>query len=165
MRHLALEEYDLGGYSLGARTAARMLVRGARARRAVIAGMGLDGLLATSGRADFFRAVLRGAGTHARGSPEWMAEAFLKTTGGDAAALLPLLDSFVDTAPDELERIAIPVLALCGIEDRDNGSAADLVALLPRGTLVDVPGTHMSAVLQPALGRSIAEFFGEVTGR
>lgn len=42
--HLGLADYDLGGFSLGARTTARMLVRGARPRRVVLAGMGLEGL-------------------------------------------------------------------------------------------------------------------------
>jgi len=31
--HLGLSDYDLGGYSLGGRTTARLLVRGARPRR------------------------------------------------------------------------------------------------------------------------------------
>ena len=35
VRHLGLTDYDLGGYSLGGRTTLRMLVRGARPRRAV----------------------------------------------------------------------------------------------------------------------------------
>ena len=43
--HLGLEDYDLGGYSLGARTAVRMVVGGARPRRLIVAGMGLEGLL------------------------------------------------------------------------------------------------------------------------
>jgi hypothetical protein len=34
-------EYDLGGYSLGGRIVVRMLVRGARPGRAVVAGQGL----------------------------------------------------------------------------------------------------------------------------
>ena len=38
--HLELDDYDLGGYSLGARTVVRMLVRGATPRRCVIAGLG-----------------------------------------------------------------------------------------------------------------------------
>src|SRR3954469_22484123 len=95
--HLALEDYDLGGYSLGARTCVRMVVGGARPRRLVVSGMGREGLLDTGARAAHFKSILKGLGTHARGSPEWMAEAFLKTTGGDPEALRPLLDSFVDT--------------------------------------------------------------------
>ena len=39
-----------------------------------------------------------------------MAEAFLKTTGGDPEALLPLLGSFVDSSEDELRAIAMPTL-------------------------------------------------------
>ncbi|RYI85881.1 MAG: alpha/beta fold hydrolase, partial [Acetobacteraceae bacterium] len=81
LAHLGFEPggFDLGGYSLGARTTARMLVRGARPGKAMLAGMGLEGLLDLANRADFFRKVLEGAGTHEKYSPEWMAEAFLKT--------------------------------------------------------------------------------------
>jgi len=87
--HLGLEDYDLGGYSLGGRTAVRMVVLGAKPGKLVVAGMGLEGLLDTRARAAHFKAILQGLGTHERGSPEWMAEAFLKTTGGDPEALLP----------------------------------------------------------------------------
>jgi pimeloyl-ACP methyl ester carboxylesterase len=156
--HLGLEDYDLGGYSLGARTAVRMVVDGAAPRRLVVAGMGLQGLLRTGARSAHFKAILEGLGTHARGSPEWLAEAFLKTTGGDPEALLPLLDSFVDTKEAELRAIAVPTLVLSGAEDHDNGSAETLVDLLPGGRYVEVPGNHMSAVTRPDLGLAIADF-------
>lgn len=155
---LGLTDYDLGGYSLGARTAARMVVRGAAPRRLVIAGMGLDGMLDTGRRSEHFRHVLKGMGTHERGSPEWLAEAFLKTTGGDPEALLPLLDSFVDTSEAELRTIAMPTLVLSGAEDRDNGSPEALAGLLPDARYFEVPGNHMSAVTRPDLGRAIADF-------
>jgi pimeloyl-ACP methyl ester carboxylesterase len=158
IEHLGLTDYDLGGYSLGARTAVRMAVLGARPRRLVISGMGLAGLLDTGARSDHFRNVLTGMGTHERGSPEWMAEAFLKTTGGDPHALLPLLDSFVDTNEAELRAIAIPTLVLQGAEDDDNGSAEDLAFLLPDARFAEVPGNHMNAVMKPDLGRAIADF-------
>ena len=80
-----------------------MVAKGARPRRLIVSGMGLDGPASTpAARGDHFKAILTGLGTHERGSPEWMAEAFLKTTGGDPEALLPLLDSFVDTSEAEL---------------------------------------------------------------
>ena len=44
--HLGLEDYDLGGYSLGGRTVVRMGVKGATPARAIVAGKGLDGLSA-----------------------------------------------------------------------------------------------------------------------
>jgi pimeloyl-ACP methyl ester carboxylesterase len=156
--HLGLAEHDLGGYSLGGRTAARMVVRGARPRRLIVAGMGIDGMLDTGRRTEHFRRILQGLGTHERGSPEWMAEAFLKTTGGDPQALLPLLDSFVDTREPELRAIDLPTLVVSGAEDRDNGSAEKLAAMLPRGRYAEVPGNHMSAVTKPELGRALADF-------
>jgi len=156
--HLGLSDYDLGGYSLGARTSARMAILGARPRRLVIAGMGLRGMLRTGRRSAHFRKVLTGMGTHPRGSEEWMAEAFLKTTGGDPQALLPLLGSFVDSSEEELRGIAMPTLVVAGAEDQDNGPAEELADLLPNGRLVEVPGNHMNAVTRPDLGRAIADF-------
>lgn len=158
--HLGLADYDLGGYSLGGRTVMRMLVRGARPARAIVAGMGLDGILHAVGRGDHFRRILTGLGSFERGTAEWMAEAFLKTTGGDPVALLRVLDTFVDTPRDALARIILPVLVVAGAEDHDNGSAPDLAAALPDSRHVTIPGTHMGAVAKPELGTAIAEFLG-----
>jgi pimeloyl-ACP methyl ester carboxylesterase len=158
IRRLGLTDYDLGGYSLGARTSVRMAIRGAKPGRLIVAGMGLAGLLHTGDRSGHFRRVLIGMGTHPRGSPEWLAEAFLKTTGADPQALLPLLDSFVESTEDALRRIATPTLVLSGAGDQDNGPAEDLADLLPDARFVEVPGNHMSAVTKPDLGRAIADF-------
>lgn len=156
--HLGLDHYDLGGYSLGARTAVRMVAKGATPTRLIIAGMGLAGLTATGARGEHFKHILKGLGTHVRGSPEWMAEAFLKTTGGDPKALLPLLDSFIDTSEEELRDLAMATLVVSGADDHDNGSPEALAALLPRGRYVEVPGNHMSAVTKPELGRALGDF-------
>ena len=158
--HLGLTDYDLGGYSLGARTTARMLASGASPRRVILGGMGLEGLTDTGARSAHFRHILLNLGQHPRGSPEWMAEAFLKTTGGDPEALLHLLDSFVDTPRDTLAAIRQPVLVLSGEEDSDNGSHKALAELIPDATLTEIPGGHMSAVLgpPPRLGEAIADF-------
>src|SRR5262249_18303696 len=48
IEHLGLADYDLGGYSLGARTVIRLLARGARPARAIVAGMGLEGIINTA---------------------------------------------------------------------------------------------------------------------
>lgn len=161
LRHLDLVDYDLGGYSLGGRTVVRMLAEGARPRRAIVAGMGIDGLIDPGHRADFFREVLRGAGTHRRGSPAFLAEAFLKSTGGDPAPLLPLLDSFVPTSRAALAAIDVPALVCSGSEDEDNGSARALAEALGDACFVAVPGNHMSAVARPELGAAIADFLAE----
>ncbi|WP_230770204.1 alpha/beta fold hydrolase [Sphingomonas sp. Leaf4] len=161
LAHLGLTDYDLGGYSLGARTVVRMLTMGAAPARVVLSGMGLEGLLDTGARAAHFRNILTNLGSFERGSPEWMAEAFLKTTGGDAVALLGILDTFVDTSRDEVAAIRQPVLVLAGKDDDDNGSHAALADLLPDARLAETPGNHMSAVTKRELGEAIAGFLGE----
>jgi len=152
-------DYDLGGYSLGGRTAARMLVRGARPGKAMFAGMGLEGLLDLGSRVGFFRKVLEGVGTHQKFSSEWMAEAFLKTTGGDPEALLLLLDNFPQIPRASLIELHLPILVLTGREDHDNGSARALADVLTNAAYVEVPGNHMSAVTMPTLGDAIAHWF------
>lgn len=156
--HLGLSDYDLGGYSLGARTTARMIVTGATPRKVVLSGMGLEGLLDATRRGDHFRRILTNLGSFERGSPEWMAEAFLKTTGGDPVALLGIIDTFVNTDRADLAAIAQPVLVVAGAEDDDNGSHRALAELLPDAQLVETPGGHMSAVVKRELGQAIADF-------
>lgn len=158
VEHLELTDYDLGGYSLGARTTIRMLVRGATPGRAIVSGMGLEGILHTGGRGGHFHNILTNLGKHKPGSAEWMAEAFMKTVGGDPIALLNVLNTFADTPPEALARIDLPTLVLTGAEDDDNGSGEALAAALPQGHYVVVPGNHMSAVTKPELGTAMASF-------
>jgi pimeloyl-ACP methyl ester carboxylesterase len=158
IHHLGLTDYDLGGYSLGGRTTVRMLARGAVPGRAIVAGMGLDGIVHSGGRSAFFRRILTHLGTFERGSLEWMTEAFLKTVGGDPVALTHILSTFVDTPVEEVARIRTPTLVLTGADDRDNGSAESLAAALPNGEYVSVPGNHMSAVTKSELGTAVADF-------
>jgi pimeloyl-ACP methyl ester carboxylesterase len=158
VEHLELTDYDLGGYSLGARTTVRMLARGATPKRAIVAGMGLEGILHTGGRGGHFRNILTNLGKHKPGSAEWMAEAFMKTVGGDPVALLNVLNTFADTPREALTHIDIPTLVLTGAEDDDNGSAEALSVALPKGSYAVVPGNHMSAVTKPELGAAMAAF-------
>jgi pimeloyl-ACP methyl ester carboxylesterase len=161
LAHLGLADYDLGGYSLGARTVLRMLVKGARPRRAIIAGMGLKGVTDTGSRSAHFRHILNNLGQHSKGTPEWMAEAFLKTSGGDPVALALILDTFVDTCEAEVRAIDLPIGVICGIDDQDNGSAADLAAMLPAGVLIPIPGNHMSAVTKPEFGEAMLAYLAD----
>jgi pimeloyl-ACP methyl ester carboxylesterase len=161
VEHLGLTDYDLGGYSLGGRTTVRMLVRGATPRRAVVAGMGLDAIERTGPGNEHFRRILTNTGAFERGSPEWMAEMFLRQVGGDPVALLRLLDSTVDTTREELARIDTPTMVAVGAEDGAHRSAEALAEVLPGGRLVVVPGNHMSAVTKPELALAIADFLAE----
>ncbi len=155
--HLGLTDYDLGGYSLGGRTTARLLVRGSRPARAVIAGMGLSGLTTVGPRGAWFVRMIEAMGTWQRGSAEWAAETFLRQAGLNPAAMTLLLKAQVDTPAEALAAIDVPVGVVCGAGDRDNGSAEELASALPQGCYLEVPGNHMSAVTKPELAAAMLE--------
>jgi len=156
--HLGLTDFDLGGYSLGARTVVRLLVRGMRPRRVVLAGMGLAGLVESNRRTAWFLDVIANPDRFERASPGWLAVQFMKTNAVDGAAVAHVLRAQAETSLDAVEAIATPTLVVCGAADRDNGAAPDLAAALPHATYVEIPGTHMNSVTMPDLGRAIAGF-------
>ncbi len=156
--HLKLNDFDLGGFSLGARTCAQAVIQGLDPRRLVLGGMGLSGLSGWHARRAFFERAITQYATAKREDDVWMAIQFMKTMKVDRVAAGHLLKSIRDTEPDQLRRITMPTLVVCGEQDEDNGSPSELVAALPQATLAKVPGNHMSSVTQPALGRAIAEF-------
>jgi len=156
--HLDLAHYDLGGFSLGARTAVRGVVAGLAPRRLVAAGMGLEGLAGWERRAAFFIDAIDRFDYVRQGDPAFFAVAFMKTQKVDRVAARLLLQSVGDTAAADLEAVPMPTLILCGDKDRDNGSPDALAAALPDARFEQVPGTHMSSVTEPALGEAIARF-------
>lgn len=158
VEHLGLADFDLVGFSLGARTAARAVIAGLAPRRLVLAGMGLEGLAGWSRRSAFFLDAIARFDQVRHGDPAFMAVAFMKTQKVDLVAARLLLESVGDTDAVELARIALPTLVLCGARDRDNGDPRKLVEALPDATLVEVPGTHMSSVTESALGEAIVRF-------
>jgi pimeloyl-ACP methyl ester carboxylesterase len=154
--HLGLTDFDLAGYSLGARTAVRCLVRGLRPAKAILSGMGLAGLTGGTERAAFFQRVIAQPDGWPRGSPEFFAAAFMQQNGVDRTAMALLLNSQVSTPAEVIAGLGTRILVLCGRDDRDNGSAADLALALPNAALVEIPGNHMSAVTMPDFGAAIA---------
>jgi pimeloyl-ACP methyl ester carboxylesterase len=151
--------FDLVGFSLGARTAVHAVAHGIlEPRRLCVCGMGVEGLAGWQGRADFFKRVIDEFDTIRPGDPAYAARTFLKSQGVDRAAARLLLDAMDDFDLAALANITMPTAVICGDEDRDNGSAADLAALLPDARYVAVPGTHMGSVTKPELGDAIAGF-------
>lgn len=157
LAHLGLGDYDLVGYSLGARTAARMLVRGGTPRRAVLGGMGASGIMEAGARAEMFRdSILNGeqardpaAGRRVR--------AMIEASHLKPDAMLGVLSSFAPTTEAQLRAVTVPTLVISGVDDQDNGSAEDLAAILPHGRAERIPGNHLSAVGAP-LGRAIVDY-------
>ncbi|MGH6658305.1 MAG: alpha/beta fold hydrolase, partial [Sphingomicrobium sp.] len=156
--HLGLKDFDLGGFSLGARTVVEAVGEGLRPGKAILAGMGLDGLLNWDRRQRFFVEAIAAFDTAARGDPRWLAIQFMKTMKVDREAARLVLESFGDAPRDWLAAFTMPTLVLIGSEDEDNGSARDLAAALPNARYAEIPGTHMSCVTKPDMGRAIADF-------
>ncbi|HEY0597086.1 alpha/beta hydrolase, partial [Sphingopyxis sp.] len=111
--HLGLTDFDLGGFSLGARTSVRAVVAGMRPRRLILGGMGLAGLAGWQRRGQFFKRVIAEYETAKRGDDTWLSIQFMKTMKVDRIAAGHLLDSFTDTSPDMLAAIAMPTLLVC----------------------------------------------------
>src|SRR3954468_6646356 len=70
--HLDLSDFDLGGFSLGARTTVEGVGEGLKPRRAVLGGAGLEGLRHWKRRKDFFLDAIRLFDTVKRGDPHWI---------------------------------------------------------------------------------------------
>lgn len=156
--HLELEDFDLGGFSLGARTVVEAVGEGLRPGKAILAGMGFQGLKGWESRKAFFLEAIEQFETAPRGNPHWLAIQFMKTMKVDRSAAARLLQSFCDAEDEWLAAFSMPTLVVCGTEDHDNGSPQDLAAALPDGIYRPIPGTHMSSVTNSELGEEIARF-------
>lgn len=155
---LGLNDFDLGGFSLGARTSVRGVLAGLEPRKLILGGMGLSGLAGWARRSAHFVDAIDRFGTIERGDPAFVAQAFMKTMKIDRVAARLLLGSVDDTPPEALSRVTMSTLCVCGADDMDNGSAPDLAAALPDGHYAEVPGNHMSSVTFREMGRAMAEF-------
>ena len=159
--HLALDDYDLGGFSLGARTSLHAVAHGVlQPARLIVGGMGTAGLGEWAKRSAFFKRVIDEFDTIPRGDPAYFSMQFLKSQGVNRVAARLLLDTMPDLDLAMLSNVTMPTLVVCGDEDRDNGSAEELAGLIPDATFVEVPGTHMGSVTKPDLGQAMADWLG-----
>lgn len=156
-------EYDLAGFSLGARTSLHAVANGALLpRRLVACGMGVSGLSEWHKRAAFFKRVIDEFDTIERGDPAYLSRQFLKSQGVDRTAARLLLDAMGDFDLDNLANISAPTLILCGEKDDDNGSATELAGLISGARYAEVPGGHLDSATKPELGEAIVEFLRAV---
>ena len=157
--HLGLEEFDLGGFSLGARTSLHGVAHSILSpRRLIVGGMGTAGLGEWGKRSAFFKRVIDEFDTIERGDPAYFSMQFLKSQGVNRTAARLLLDTMPDLDLAMLDNVTMPTLVVCGDEDRDNGSAEALAELLPNAEYAEVPGTHMGSVTKPDLGIAMADW-------
>ncbi len=101
--------------------------------------------------------MIEGRGSWPRGTGEYVAEAFMTANVGNPEAMIHLLRGQQSTATEMLATLNLPIAIVCGADDQDNGSAAELAAALPDARYREIPGTHMSAVTRPELAAAITE--------
>ena len=162
--HLGLDDYDLGGYSMGGKLVLRLLARGARPAHAVVGGQGLDALDAESDRTNGHRRILAAVadGTSLpAGSPGVATAEWIRRSGVDPRAVGLVLGAFMATVAGDLRAVSAPTLVVVGDRDSRGRSADSLAALLPHGQLVLVPGDHVTALGSPEFTAAVLEFLGK----
>jgi len=155
--HLGLADYNLGGYSLGARVVARMLAKGAKPAKAIVAGQGLKAVNGTYHGANrrILTAILSGKPLDP--ADEEQAHWF-RLSGNDPTAMLNVLNTLIPTPDKALAQIETPTLVAIGTEDQAHASAPELAQVLPNGHFTQIPGNHFTAMtnLAPAITAFLA---------
>ena len=155
VEHLGLDDYDLSGYSLGARVALRMMVCGALPARAVLAGQDLNVVTRPYDPNSRHRRMMATlAANHPLDTSQpnttenthRLAEADI-----DPQALVHVFDSLVPTTHEELTRIEPPTLVVIGADDERRPGGPDLAQALPHGRFAEIPGDHARAISTPEL--------------
>ncbi len=158
---LGIARAHVVGYSMGARIAAFLtLAHPDRVRALVLSGLG-EGLVKGVGAPGPIAAALRAPSAAdvddqaARGF-----RLFADQTGADREALAACITASRQTlTPEELARIARPVLVAVGTEDDIAGDPHALASLIPGAAAFAIPGRdHMKAVGDRAHKRAVIDF-------
>lgn len=158
VEQLGLGDYDLVGYSMGGRTAARVMVRGARPRRCVLGGMGASGIMEAGPRAAAFEDAIRNGEAAADPAMGRAIHRMMAAQGLAPAAMLGVLAAFAPTTREDLAGVPTPTLAILGEDDHDNGSVDELAAIMPACTPLRLPGDHAGVVATPAFREALLAF-------
>ncbi|MFN8733078.1 MAG: alpha/beta fold hydrolase, partial [Hyphomonadaceae bacterium] len=159
LAQLGMTDFDLVGYSLGARTAVRMLARGhSRPAKVFLGGMGEAGITTVGTRRDYFEDGIKNGPNAKDARAGAYIQTILKQRGMSPGAALGVLSTQVSTSREVLTTIKTPVLVVNGDQDRDNGDPMALAAALGNATCQLVPGNHLSAVAEPAFRDALVAF-------
>ena len=154
--HLGQAPYATIGYSMGAISALRFHLLSRNTGRLILGGIG-DSVADENNthRNTAFRAAIEEglAGKDTPGAKAILARA--KATGGTLQGYLGALSARTYTPADLLATFNVPTLVLTGDQDLDNGSGPALAARIPGARYTQLTGTHLTAVLDPALPAAI----------
>jgi len=183
IKHLRLDSVDVIGFSMGAGTAARLLILGPpQVKSAILAGIGdyaiEDTILEFPKHwpvPDYVPRPLthkvwaeEGARILDRGEivPGHLGSAHIiaaRVTGADPKVLAAVIRGAVaNTLPLEgLHRINVPVLILNGKADVANQKIAGLLKEIPTSRSAECEGDHYSTPYQPTFQQAVVRFFEE----
>ena len=153
---LAVSSFDLVGYSMGALTAVRMLMRGALPSRVVLGGLGLANVTHPGPVSDRFERLLRADPSTDSAARALQAEIVREELS--AAELTASMRSFPDSSSKELQTITSPTLIICGDRDNDHGDPAALAALFRNARAERIKGSHTSALKNPEFAEKLIDF-------
>lgn len=155
---LRLRDYDLVGYSFGARTALRLIARGARPRRCVVGGLGDIGMTDPAPHMRRVEDALCNGEQAADPRAGRLLQAKLSQRGLDRRAMLGMVGSSLPATREELAMMTLPILVVSGVRDRESGSVEQLAALLPLGEALTTPGDHHTAIVSAEFAEAIRRF-------
>jgi pimeloyl-ACP methyl ester carboxylesterase len=140
---LKIKQYSVVGYSRGSIIASRLLVLDKRVHKLVMGGMG-DGYTNPEWprRVHAYKALMGDTSFH---DVDGMVKYIHSNPAFDVQALALQQKYQPSTSKEELSKVKIPVMIICGTEDHDNGSETELQKFIPGSQLKYVPGDHNSA--------------------
>lgn len=159
--HLGIERTDIMGYSMGARIAAFfVLAHHVRVRSAIFAGLGINMVRGMVGTGPLAKALEARSIAEVTNDTARSFRAFAEQTNSDLTALAACLRGPRDKiTPEDLARIAVPVLVAVGTEDVIGGSGKELANLISGAQLLDIEGCdHMKAIGDQALKQGVLDF-------
>lgn len=147
--HLGIARADVMGYSMGARISAFLVMaHPERVRSVVFAGLGINMVHGVGAPGPIAAALEAPSVDDVKNDAARSFRIFAEQTGSDLRALAACIRSSRDKiAPEELGKIARPVLVAVGTTDVIAGSGPALAALIPGAEALDITGRdHMKAV-------------------
>ena len=155
MKFLGVRKYDALGYSRGSIILARVMVLDKNCKRAVIGGMGADFTNPLwPRRIGFYNALMHDTVPGYEDFRKYIASQKL-----NPLTLAYQQKEQPSTSKEELAKMKIPVLIICGDADEDNGRASELQQLIPNSKFVTVPGNHNAAANTPIFANQVLNFF------
>jgi pimeloyl-ACP methyl ester carboxylesterase len=157
--HVAIDDVDVVGYSMGAIVAGRLAPREARVRSLVLGGVGGEwgGEQRPLGTVPIAEALEIDDPSTIESPIAAAFRRFADSTGANRLALAAIHRSR-EGETTNVAAITVPTLVLVGDADQLAGSPEDLADRIPGATFRTLRGNHLSAVRDPEFSRSIVAF-------